>query len=63
MYCRRHFNTNIAGRSIVAFALSASIAGLGGGLMASYKRGANITAHFAPEFGLVWVVLVEEVHG
>ena len=43
---------------IVAFALSAAIAGLGGGLMASYERAANVTAHFAPEFGLVWVVLV-----
>jgi branched-chain amino acid transport system permease protein len=43
---------------ILAFALSAAIAGLGGGLMASYERAANITAHFAPEFGIVWVVLV-----
>ena len=43
---------------IVAFALSAAIAGLGGGLFASYERAANVDAHFAPEFGLVWIVLV-----
>jgi branched-subunit amino acid ABC-type transport system permease component len=43
---------------IVAFALSAAIAGLGGGLLASYERAANIPGHFAPEFGLVWIVLV-----
>jgi len=46
---------------IVAFALSAAIAGLGGGLMASYTHGGGasaIDATFAPELGLVWVVLV-----
>jgi branched-subunit amino acid ABC-type transport system permease component len=43
---------------IVAFAVSAAIAGLGGGLMASYEGAANIAANFVPEFGLVWVVLV-----
>jgi branched-subunit amino acid ABC-type transport system permease component len=46
---------------IVAFGLSAAIAGLGGGLMASYTRGGNaasIQGIFAPEFGLVWIVLV-----
>src|SRR6185437_11585399 len=37
------------------------IAGIGGGLMASYTHGGSasaIDATFAPEFGLVWVVLV-----
>jgi ABC-type branched-subunit amino acid transport system permease subunit len=46
---------------IVAFALSAAIAGLGGGLMASYTHGGGASAidgYFAPELGLVWVVLV-----
>lgn len=46
---------------IVAFTLSAAIAGLGGGLMISYTHGgtaASITNVFAPEFGLVWVVFV-----
>jgi branched-chain amino acid transport system permease protein len=43
---------------IVAFSVSAAIAGLGGGLFASYEHAANVDAHFAPEFGLVWIVLV-----
>jgi branched-subunit amino acid ABC-type transport system permease component len=46
---------------IVAFMLSAAIAGLGGGLMMSYTHGgtaASISNVFAPEFGLVWIVLV-----
>ena len=46
---------------IVAFAFSAALAGLGGALMASYTHSAdasNIDAHFAPELGLVFVVLV-----
>jgi ABC-type branched-subunit amino acid transport system permease subunit len=43
---------------IIAFALSAAIAGLGGGLMASYEGAANVSANFVPEMGLVWVVLV-----
>ena len=41
--------------------LSAFIAGIGGGLMASFTlngNATNIDAYFAPEFGLVWVVLV-----
>jgi branched-subunit amino acid ABC-type transport system permease component len=43
---------------ITAFALSAAIAGLGGGLVASFAHAANITGTFDPEFGLVWIVLV-----
>ena len=46
---------------VVAFALSAAIAGLGGGLMISYTHGgtaSNISGLFAPEFGLAWIVLV-----
>jgi branched-chain amino acid transport system permease protein len=46
---------------VVAFALSAGIAGLGGGLMVTYSHGggaASIQSTFAPEFGLVWIVLV-----
>src|SRR5262249_48728126 len=43
---------------IVAFALSAGIAGLGGGLFASYDHAANVSAHYAPDLGLVWIVLV-----
>ena len=46
---------------VVAFALSAAIAGLGGGLLVSYTHlgtSNNIDSYFAPEFGLVWIVLV-----
>ena len=46
---------------IVAFALSAAIAGLGGGLLVSYTKvgtTSNIDSYFAPELGLVWIVLV-----
>jgi ABC-type branched-subunit amino acid transport system permease subunit len=46
---------------IMAFALSAGIAGLGGGLMVTFTHGGSastIQANFAPEFGLVWIVLV-----
>jgi branched-subunit amino acid ABC-type transport system permease component len=49
---------NLNRARIVAFAVSAAIAGLGGGLMASYEGAANIAASFVPEFGLVWIVLV-----
>jgi ABC-type branched-subunit amino acid transport system permease subunit len=49
---------NLNAARILAFAVSAAIAGLGGGLMASYEGAANISANFVPEFGLVWVVLV-----
>jgi ABC-type branched-subunit amino acid transport system permease subunit len=43
---------------VVAFALSAAIAGLGGGLFASYEGAANVGAHYVPELGLAWIVLV-----
>ncbi len=46
---------------IVAFALSAAIAGLGGGLYAMYYQSGNSTSlqtSFIPEYGLVWIVLV-----
>ena len=52
---------NLPRARVVAFALSAAIAGLGGGLLASYThsaRASNLQAHFAPELGLVFVVLV-----
>jgi branched-chain amino acid transport system permease protein len=52
---------NLPRARIVAFGLSAAIAGLGGGLLASYThsaRASNLQAHFAPELGLVFVVLV-----
>jgi branched-chain amino acid transport system permease protein len=43
---------------IVAFALSAGIAGLGGGLLAMYDGQANYAANFTPFFGLFWLVIV-----
>ena len=43
---------------IIAFALSAAIAGLGGGLFASYEGAVNSDAHYVPELGLAWIVLV-----
>jgi branched-subunit amino acid ABC-type transport system permease component len=43
---------------IVAFALSAGIAGLGGGLLSIQDSQANYTANFQPFLGLVWIVLV-----
>src|SRR5262249_1350754 len=43
---------------IVAFALSAAIAGLGGGLFASYEGAVNSDAHYVPELGLAWIVRV-----
>ncbi len=43
---------------IIAFALSAAIAGLGGGLLTMYEEQANYTANFNPFFGLFWMVLV-----
>jgi branched-subunit amino acid ABC-type transport system permease component len=46
---------------IVAFALSAAIAGLGGGLFVMYYQSGNSTSlqtTFIPEYGLVWIVLV-----
>jgi branched-subunit amino acid ABC-type transport system permease component len=43
---------------VVAFALSAGIAGLGGGLLSIQDAQANYTANFQPFLGLVWIVLV-----
>ncbi|MEX2257057.1 MAG: ABC transporter permease [Acidimicrobiia bacterium] len=43
---------------VIAFALSAGIAGLGGGLLAMFDTQANYAANYTPFFGLVWVVLV-----
>ena len=46
---------------IVAFALSAAIAGLGGGLLVSFVHlgtSQNIDGYFVPELGLAWIVLV-----
>jgi len=48
---------NSARARIIAFALSAGIAGLGGGLLAMQDGQAN-AVNFAPIFGLFWVVLV-----
>jgi branched-chain amino acid transport system permease protein len=49
---------NAAGARIATFALSAAIAGLGGGLMAMYERQVNYTSNFVSFQGLFWVVLV-----
>ncbi len=49
---------NPARAKIVAFALSAFIAGFGGGLLSSFERGVNYETNFNYYFGLVWVVLV-----
>ncbi|MGO9877271.1 MAG: ABC transporter permease subunit [Acidimicrobiia bacterium] len=46
---------------VIAFALSAAIAGLGGGLLICYTHlgtSNQIDGYFAPEFGLAWIVLV-----
>ena len=43
---------------ITAFSLSAGIAGLGGGLLATQTGQANYNANFTSFFGLFWVVLV-----
>jgi ABC-type branched-subunit amino acid transport system permease subunit len=43
---------------IVAFALSAAIAGLGGGLLATANSQVNFQSNYATELGLVWIVLV-----
>jgi ABC-type branched-subunit amino acid transport system permease subunit len=49
---------NSARWRVVAFALSAGIAGLGGGLLAMLDTQANYAANYTPFFGLFWVVLV-----
>jgi ABC-type branched-subunit amino acid transport system permease subunit len=46
---------------VVAFSLSAGIAGLGGGLLVMLDGQANYAANFAPFYGLVWLVLVVTV--
>jgi len=43
---------------VIAFALSAGIAGLGGGLLAMLDNQANYAANYTPFFGLFWIVLV-----
>lgn len=43
---------------VLAFALSAGIAGFGGGLLAMLDNQANYAANYTPFFGLVWIVLV-----
>ena len=43
---------------VVAFALSAGIAGLGGGLLAIHETQANYQANFNPIFGLLFIVIV-----
>ena len=49
---------NAARARIVAFALSAGIAGLGGGLLASCNTQVSFQSNYATELGLVWIVLV-----
>jgi branched-subunit amino acid ABC-type transport system permease component len=43
---------------VIAFALSAAIAGLGGGLLTLREEQANYGVNFSPFFGLFWLVLV-----
>jgi branched-chain amino acid transport system permease protein len=49
---------NPARSRVVAFALSAGIAGLGGGLLAIHETQANYDANFNVLFGLLWLVIV-----
>jgi branched-chain amino acid transport system permease protein len=49
---------NPARSRVVAFALSAGIAGLGGGLLAIHETQANYQANFTPILGLFWLVIV-----
>ncbi|HMF83636.1 MAG TPA: ABC transporter permease [Acidimicrobiia bacterium] len=49
---------NPARARIVAFALSAGIAGLGGGLLAIQENQANYTGNFQVLLGLLWLVIV-----
>jgi branched-chain amino acid transport system permease protein len=49
---------NAARWRVVAFALSAGIAGLGGGLLAMLEGQANYTSNFTPFAGLFWIVIV-----
>ncbi len=52
---------NPARARVTAFALSAGIAGLGGGLLAMQEKFANYQADFTVFFGLFWVVLVVSI--
>jgi branched-chain amino acid transport system permease protein len=49
---------NAARWRVVAFALSAGIAGLGGGVLSMFDNQANYAANYTPFFGLFWIVLV-----
>lgn len=49
---------NPARARIIAFALSAAIAGLGGGLLATCNTQVNFQSNYATDLGLVWIVLV-----
>ena len=49
---------NPARARVIAFALSAGIAGLGGGLLAIQENQANYTANYSVLFGLLWLVIV-----
>lgn len=49
---------NPATAKIIAFALSAGIAGFGGGLMASFEGRVNYDTNYTYYLGLVWIVLV-----
>lgn len=49
---------NAARARIIAFALSAAIAGLGGGLLATSQSQVNFQSNFATQLGLVWIVIV-----
>jgi ABC-type branched-subunit amino acid transport system permease subunit len=49
---------NPARSRVVAFSLSAGIAGLGGGLLAIHETQANYQANFNVLFGLLWLVIV-----
>jgi branched-subunit amino acid ABC-type transport system permease component len=49
---------NPARARIVAFALSAGVAGVGGGLLAISETGVNYSANFTPIFGLFLLVIV-----
>jgi branched-chain amino acid transport system permease protein len=49
---------NPARARVIAFALSAGIAGLGGGLLAIHETQANYQGNFNPLFGLLFLVIV-----
>jgi branched-chain amino acid transport system permease protein len=49
---------NASRARIVAFALSAAIAGLGGGLLATYNTQVNFQSNYPTELGLLWIVIV-----